>query len=262
MIQLEDVGIGKSESITHIANLTPAYVFDFENISNTVKTIITSGHRRIPVVSKDNRLVGILTYMDILDGLLRGLTKNTQVSTFITREVISADSTENISSALQKMLVSKRGGLPIIKDNKLVGIVSERDFIRIFSAKYFNIPVNEVMTHKPFLITPSLSIRNCMKAMVNTRYRRLPVVVNREVIGIVTGLDILRFINEINFNPIKLNENIDTIMSTPVRYVTGHDDIADAVKIILENNIGGLPVIDEENALKGIITERDIIELL
>ena len=51
-------------------------------------------------------------------------------------------------------------------------------------------------------------------------------------------------------------------MSTPVSYVNEHDDVSEAVKIILENNIGGLPVINEENTLKGIVTERDIIELL
>jgi CBS domain-containing protein len=63
-------------------------------------------------------------------------------------------------------------------------------------------------------------------------------------------------------NPPFLNENIETIMSSHVVYVTEHDDISDAVKLMLEHRIGGLPVINEENALKGIITERDIIELL
>ncbi len=260
MIKLEDTGIDES-SIARIANSSPAYVFDYENISNTVKTIISSGHRRIPVVSKTDNLVGILTYMDILDGLLRGLSRNTQVVAFMIREVIFCKMEENISSVLQKMKISKRGGVPVIKNMKLVGIVSERDFIRILSRKYLNIPIRDVMTHKPFFIPPNTSIQNCMKAMVNTHYRRLPVVNNKEVIGIVTGLDILHFINTINYNPVKMNENIENIMSTPVKYIMEHDDVSDAVEIILENNIGGLPVINEENALKGIITERDIIEL-
>lgn len=262
MIRLEDAGVSKSENITHIANLSPAYVFDFENISHTVRTIITSGHRRIPVVTKEDNLVGILTYTDILDSLLRGLTRNTQVSTFMTRQVVYCDEKENIGSALQKMMISKRGGMPILKNTKLIGIVSERDFIRMISRKYFEMQVKEAMTYKPFYIAPNTSIKNCMKAMVNTHYRRLPIVEHKEVIGIITGIDILRFINNVNYNSVLLNENISQIMSTPVRYVTEHDDIADVVKIILEENIGGLPVINENNALKGIITERDIIKLL
>ncbi|MBU5536952.1 MAG: CBS domain-containing protein [Candidatus Aenigmatarchaeota archaeon] len=260
MIKLEsDIS---NESIINIANLSPAYVFDFENISNTVKTIISSGHRRIPVVSKNNNLVGILTYMDILDALLRGLTRNTQVSTFMTREVIFCESTEDIKFVLQKLKLSRRGGLPVVKNMKLIGMVSERDFIRILLNQYFDIPVGRVMTHKPFFITPNTSILNCMKTMVNTHYRRLPIVSGKEVIGIVTGLDVLQFINETNYNLTRLNENVESIMSTPVKYVTEHDDVSDAIRIMLENNIGGLPVINEENMLKGIITERDIIELI
>ncbi len=262
MIKLENAEINKIESIVNIANLSPSYVFEFESLSNVVKTIITSGHRRIPVISKNNNLVGILTYMDILDALLRGLSRNTQVSSFMTREVVFCETNETINSVIQKMKISRRGGMPIIKEMKLTGIVSERDIIRILPKKYFDIQVSEAMSHKPFFIPQSLSVRNCMKTMVNTHYRRFPIVENKEVVGIVTGLDILHFINNTNYNPIQMDESIANIMSTPVKYVMEHDDVSDALKIILENNIGGLPVINEENNLKGIITERNIIELL
>lgn len=262
MIKLEDVGINRLDGISHIANLAPAYVFDFENISNTVKTIITSGHRRIPVVSKGNDIIGILSYMDILNALLRGLSRNTQVSTFMTKEVIFCDAGDTLNDVLQKMKISKRGGMPVIKERKLIGMVSERDFIKLFSRKHFDIPVGNIMSHKPLFISPNMSIQTCMKTMVNTHYRRLPVVDNKNLTGIVTGLDVIHFIHDVNFNPVKMNDAIENIMTTPVKYVMEHDDVSDAVKIIVENNVGGIPVINEENHLIGIITERDIIELL
>lgn len=262
MIKLEESQLGRADIITHIANLSPAYVFDFESISHSVKTMITSGHRRIPVVYKNSKLAGILTYMDILDGLMRGLSRNTQISTFMTRDVIACSPTESIASVLQKMRISKRGGFPIIKDLQLIGIVSERDIIQTVSGKYFDIIVDDVMSHKPFFISSNSSIKNCMKAMVNTHYRRLPVVDNKEVVGIITGLDVLHFIDNNNYNSIRMEESASSIMSTPVRYVTKDSDISDAIKIMVEEKIGGLPVINEENNLKGIITERDIIELL
>lgn len=262
MINLEDVGINRTDDVVHIANLSPSYVFEFESLSNAVKTIITSGHRRIPVVSKSNVLVGIITYMDILNGLLRGLSANTHITSFMTREVIFCELNENMNSVIQKMKISRRGGMPIVKEMKLIGVISERDIVRTLSKKYFNIMVGEIMSHKPFFVPSTISVKSCMKTMVNTHYRRLPIVDNKEIAGIITGLDILRFVNNINYNPIQMDENITDIMSTPVKYVMEYDDIADAIKIILENNIGGLPVINEENNLKGIITERDLIELL
>ena len=76
MISLKDYGINIADSIIHISNISPSYVFDFDSMHNAVKTIISSGHRTIPVVSKSNDLVGVITYMDILDALLRRMTKN------------------------------------------------------------------------------------------------------------------------------------------------------------------------------------------
>ncbi len=262
MTKLAETGINNSDSISSIANFSPAYVFDYESLSNTVKTMLMSGHRRIPIVSKNNDLVGIVTYMDILDALLRGVSRNAQISNFMTHEIILAEPNESISTVLKKFHITKRGGMPLVKNQKLVGIVSERDFIKSLTPKYFGMTVNEIMTHKPFFVQSGSSIRNCMKSMVNSHYRRLPVLKNKDVIGIVTGLDILHFINDTNYNPVKIEESVDSIMSTPVKYLTEDHDVSDAVQLMTEYKIGGLPVINEENSLKGIITERDIVEML
>jgi len=262
MIKLGDIGVDKSDSITHLANLAPSYSFEFESLSNVVRTILSSEHRLIPIVSKSQDLVGIISYMDILDALLRGLTRNTRISEFMTRQVIFCEPIENIAYVLQKIKISRRDGIPVVKKMKLVGIVNEHDFVRLVSEKYLGVPVGEAMSHKPLFISPNMSILTCMKTMVNTHYRRLPVVKANDLVGIVTGHDVLRYMNEVNYNPTLLNENIENIMSSHVVYVTEHDDVSDAIKLMLGHRIGGLPVINEENGLRGIITERDIIELL
>lgn len=262
MIRLENLGISISNNIMHIANLAPAYSFEFGSLSDVVRTILSSEHRRIPIVSKKQELVGIITYMDILDALLRGLSRNTRISVFMTREVIFCEPDEVISTVLQKIKISRRDGLPVVKKMKLIGIVTEHDFVMLISGKYLSTPVSEVMTHKPFFITSNTSIHTCMKTMVNTHYRRLPIVNNKELVGIITTYNVLNYLNDINYNSTFLNENISSIMSTPVVFVTEQDDISDAIRRMKENHISGLPVINEENMLTGIITERDILELL
>ncbi len=262
MIKLSEFGINKSDSITHIANLAPSYSFEFESLGNVVKAILSSEHRLIPIVSKKQDLVGIANYMDILGALLRGMSRNTKISEFMTRQVVTCEPTETIDIVLQKIKISRRDGIPLVKNLKLIGIVSEHDFARLVLEKYLIIPIGEVMSHKPLSVTPDISISTCMKTMVNTHYRRLPVVHNKEVRGIVTGHDILRHLNTTNYNSVLLNESIENIISPRVIYVTEHDDVSTAVKLMIENKIGGLPVINEENSLKGIITERDIVELI
>ncbi|MBI1978582.1 MAG: CBS domain-containing protein [Candidatus Aenigmarchaeota archaeon] len=262
MIKLEDLGISKAESVIHIANLAPSYAFEFESLSTVVKTILSSDHRRIPVVSKRQEIVGIVTYMDILDALLRGLSKNVKISEFMTREVVFCEPSESIDFVLKKMKISKRDGLPLIKKNKLLGMVSESDFVKILYEKYLGVAVGDIMSHKPFFITQNISILECMKTMVNTQYRRLPVVEKNEMIGIVTGKDILRYLDGSNYNPTVMHNKTESIMTPHVFFVHPHEDVSSAVKMMIENKISGLPVITEKNVLKGIVTECDITELL
>lgn len=262
MIKLEDIGISKSASIAHIANLAPSYSFEFESLSAVVKNIISSEHRIIPIVSKKQDLVGIISYMDILDTLLHGTSRNIKISEFMTRGVIFCETTENMGAVLQKIKISRRDGIPVVKNMKLVGMASEHDFIKLVVGKHLGISVSETMSHKPLFVTPDISILTCMKTMVNTHYHRLPVVVNKEVVGMITGNEILRYLDETNYNPALLHEELEQIMISPVVYTVEYDDVSDAVKLMIENKIGGLAVIDENNSLKGIITERDIVELL
>ena len=262
MIKLEDVGVSRSDSVIHIANLAPSYSFEFESLSTVIKNILSSEHRHIPIVSKNQDLVGIVTYMDILDALLRGASRTSKISQFMTKEVVFCEPSETIGMVMQKLRISRRDCLPLIKKGKLLGMVSENDFIKPLFGKYLDIPVGEIMSHKPFFITPSTSIRECIKTMVSVHYRRFPVVEKKELVGIVTGHDVLRHVDESNYNPSSFDEKIGNIMSTPVIHVHEHEDISDVIKLLIENKIGGVPVINEENALKGIITERDLIEVL
>lgn len=262
MIKLEDIGINKSASITHIANLAPSYSFEFESLSAVVKNIISSEHRIIPIVSKKQDLVGIISYMDILDTLLHGTSRNIKISEVMTRGVVSCETTESTGVVLQKIKISRRDGIPVVKNMKLVGMASEHDFVKLVFGNHFGISVREAMSHKPLFVTPNISILTCIKTMVNTHYHRLPVIANKEIIGMITGNEILRYLDETNYSPMLLHEKLEHIMTSPVIYTVEYDDVSDAVKLMVENKIGGLPVIDENNSLKGIITERDIIEML
>lgn len=262
MIRLEDLGIDRHESITSLANVNPIFSLESESLSDVVKKFILTGHRKAPIVNKNMELVGILAYTDVLDALLKGLSRNTSVATVMTRKVISSEVKDSISDILQKMKILKKGGLPLIKNSKLVGTISERDFIKNLSKKYTGISVSDIMTHKPFYISTKSTILHCIKAMTNARYRRLPVLDGKEIVGVVTAVDVLKYLNQTNFNHIYLNESIEEIFTTPVYHVFEHDDISDVIKIILENNIGGIIVTNENNFLRGIVTERDIIEII
>ncbi len=259
-VNLDAVGINRNENILRLANVNPVYATESEKISAVVDKMLGKKHRRIPVVSNREEVVGIVTSMDILDSFLRKVNFNDKISEIMVRDVISANSDDTINSVLQRMKISRRGGLPVLNFKRLVAMISERDFVKNFSQTEFNKTVSEIMTKKPFFIKEKMSILDCLKSMVNVHYRRLPVVENKKLVGIVTSADMLSFVAGNNFSNTGLDKEATTIATRKPVKVEKHVDVSEAVKIMVSRDVGGLVVVDDNDNLEGVITERDVLE--
>ena len=258
-VELESVGLNRLDSILEIANLNPVSCNENDSLEFAAETILKTKHRRIPIVNK-RKLVGIITIMDLLDAFLRGQSFKDHISSIMVRDVVYCYPEDNIGYVLQKFKMSRRGGFPIINENsELIGLVSERDFVKHFSRVDFNIKIDTVMTKKPFVLSEKMSIKDSLKSIVNTHYRRLPVTNGKKLLGIVVAADFLRCIHDNNYNLDSLDKPITSILIKNVFTVKKNADVSDAVKLMKTKDVGGLLVIDEENNLEGIITERDIL---
>ena len=259
-IDLSLLGLDKEQKIIQFSELNPTYCFENETINKVVDKIMEKGHRRLPVLSKDKKVVGIITTMDILGAFLRRENFSEPISTIMNREVIFCDANETLGYVLMKFKFSRRGGFPITKNGKLVGMISERDIIKRLISFNFGIRVEEVMTKKPFFINPDISVLDAIKSMVNTHYRRLPLVKDRKLVGIFTSADALSYLKENDFNFSTLLVPVSTIFVKSVYYIERDKDLSEAIKEMVVRDVGGLPVVDEDKNLEGIITERDILE--
>ncbi len=86
--------------------------------------------RHIPVVDKEDKLVGIVTYRDLLSSLARELMP-LQVKDIMTKATITVTPDVTVNMATEIMLGNKFGCLPVIdKSNKLVGIITETDLLK------------------------------------------------------------------------------------------------------------------------------------
>ena len=86
--------------------------------------------RHIPIVDKENKLVGIVTSRDLLGSLARELMP-LQVKDIMTRATITVTPDVTVHMATEIMLGNKFGCLPVIdKSNKLVGIITETDLLK------------------------------------------------------------------------------------------------------------------------------------
>jgi CBS domain-containing protein len=132
-----------------------------------------------------------------------------------------------------------------------------------------NVTVREWMTSPVVSVSPSTPISNAHQMMKEYGIRRLPVVENNKLVGIITIGDIREAspsdattlsIWELNYLWAQLT--VERVMSRSVITVKPEDLILDAATLMLNRKVSGLPVVDDEGYLVGILTESDIFKML
>ena len=125
--------------------------------------------------------------------------------------------------------------------------------------------VSEWMTPAPITVTPSVAVPRVQQLMAHRRIRHLPVVEDGRLVGIITDRDVRTVqaspatsldVRELNYLLERLT--VRAVMTHPVVTVAPHESLDEAVRLMLENRIGGLPVIEGER-LVGILTEVDLL---
>ena len=116
------------------------------------------------------------------------------VKDFMTKNVITIDASKTVIEAADLMSQNNVGDLVVMDKNTPVGIVTERDLVRrvLAERKSLNIKVSEVMTTPLRVIDPEASLKEAARRMVNKGIRRLPVIKDNKLVGIITTADFAR----------------------------------------------------------------------
>ena len=101
----------------------------------------------------------------------------------------------SVYDAIHLLAEKEIGALIVMKNDKLVGVISERDYARQIILKEKSSKktlVREIMTHKVVTASPDQDVSECMALMTNKRIRHLPIVANDEVVGMISIGDLIR----------------------------------------------------------------------
>jgi CBS domain-containing protein len=111
-------------------------------------------------------------------------------------EIWTTTPQSSLRSALALMAEKHIGALPVIEDEKLAGIFSERDFARhaveFNQAVDLDIAVSELMTSPVYFIEPDQTVEDCMVVMTAKKLRHLPVLSEGKLIGMVSIGDVVK----------------------------------------------------------------------
>lgn len=112
-------------------------------------------------------------------------------------QVWTIEANASVRDALVLLAEKKIGAAPVMENDKIVGIFSERDFARY--AAFANDPyqpaaVRELMVSPVFFVSPDQTIEDCMNVMTAKHLRHLPVLENEKLIGMITIGDVIKHI--------------------------------------------------------------------
>ncbi len=122
----------------------------------------------------------------------------TRVKDIMNSPVITIDEDTSVEEACRIMGERHIGSLVVTKDGKPVGIFTERDLLTKVLSKSATMKgkVREFTSSPLTIITPDFEIKEAARVMTQLKIRRLPVVHEGQLIGIVTSADITRAIGE------------------------------------------------------------------
>lgn len=116
------------------------------------------------------------------------------VKEVMNRKVITIDSEMKVREAIRIMIDNEVGSLVVTKNNKIVGILTERDIIKAMSKENTKdtgqLKILDVMTRWVITVDPNTQIEKAIELMVKYKIKKLPVIKNEELVGIITATDI------------------------------------------------------------------------
>lgn len=122
-----------------------------------------------------------------------------------------------------------------------------------------NEPISSIMTKDVITVSPDATLREVKKILFSNRIHHLPVVEKNKLVGIISTYDLVKI--EENFEKVE-NDSVRSYMTTKIARLEPQDKIGSAAEVFLENMFHGLPIVDADNTLQGIVTTHDVLMFL
>ncbi len=273
------------------------------------RVMLTSVDSEHAHVAKENTTSGQFRLIDLIDDLCTGrdvFFRFVRVAKDImTDDIKTLTLDETVAAALLFMKNNKVRHIPVMdpptdegQKPYFVGVVSQRDVFRQISpyvgkigqeegdVKALRKRLGQIVSRKPKCVSPETPVENILRSLLENHIDVLPVLANKELVGIITSEDIVRFfvrlgaVRELCTGAAKKTRLVDlfsegggdwvSLLSTVVQTVGDimteevvclgpEDSLADAMQAMHKGRFRHVPVADEAGKLVGILSNRDVL---
>jgi CBS domain-containing protein len=251
-IMSEPITVHKSDTISHAMNLMDKH--------DTRRLLVING----------SELMGLITMRNIANKLGTWKTSNLPASSLH----VAAATSSIFTTVLPDMsfddaigLLDRKSGVLVVMDSdKVKGWVTPNEILK--NVKGVKGYAAEIMK-EPITVSPADRVSHARRIMLDKDIGRLPIVENNDIVGIITEKDVAKAM--MNFRAIVPDNQQDErirnlivgdIMTRNVKTVRTNTPIMEVISILLEDNIGGVPVLNLKDELVGIVSRRGIIRHL
>ena len=264
----------------------PIHILQKSTISDVIRKFLDTNVSRL-IITEDDKPVGIITEKDI--GFFLFSEKSNQglddiPITKIMKPIQFVKSGTSPEEAAKIMMEKKISSLAIEYEGSVGGIFTKTDLVKYYlnnySSKY---KVVDYMTHDFIFTHTAAPLFKVVKKMIENNISRIIVKKqDEEPVGIISFRDLFRISIELgseeDYSGITLSDSIRkgflseegfggvslarSVMTEGLITIKFNEDLANACKAIIENNVSGLVVLDGNNGIAGIVSKTDITNAL
>ncbi|MGB8219209.1 MAG: CBS domain-containing protein [Methanoregula sp.] len=172
------------------------------------------------------------------------------VKDYMTADVVHVDIPGNRDDVLKILKRTGISGVPVLKNKKLVGIITRKDLLR----KPEETQLGLLMASKPITIGPDEDIHKAARLLVSHRIRRLPVVEDNTLIGLLSVADLIHAIAQM-----KIKEEIQDSYTSTTFALWEETPLPLVGRVMEISGVDAIPILNADSILQGIISERDLI---
>lgn len=280
--------------IAHFATSHVVSIGPRDSIDKAICLMEEHGFHHLVVVESE-RVVGMLSDRDVLisTGWMLAIERTvfrrgpaaqvvgpTRIEQIMTREVASLSSDATPRDAAFLLLDRKVSAMPLMNEGRLMGIVTETDFLKWLTsatgarsaAEFLRREVRELMRMSVITAAPVAPIGDIVDVFRRRRIRHLPIVSDGQLLGIVSDRDVRRALGWASVHDMQSEargrveeagpaRTAADIMHRNVVTVAPATPLGDAVARMLERRIHSLPVVTDEGVV-GIVTQTDFVKAI
>ena len=265
---------GEIMNVSDIMKEEVIEVYDDEYLSKALGIMKENNVKALVVVDRKGKYKGMITERRILKSYVDPSSTRVK-SLMLNAPAVSPE--DDLVKAAYLMFHSDFFNLPVKnEEDKVIGVINNKDLIEYYleNSDLKNMKVREVMTEEVKTLNPSDSIAKALALFRENGFTRAPVV-NEEgkLLGLITLHDIIiRFLKP-KHRPQKshttaqekihvLKNPVKSIMETSVITISPSDTVLEAIKKMKSYNISSLIVVGDKEELVGIITDKDLLEII